>query len=46
MNSDVMRMIRVPATRRLTFDAKKVRFKFYLYILKMRLIYWFVKCLN
>lgn len=46
MNKDVMRMIRVPATSKLTFEAKKVRFKFYLYILKMRLICWLVRCLN
>jgi len=46
INKEVIRIIRVPAMRKLMFDAKKVRLQFYLYILKIRTICLEVRFLN
>lgn len=46
MKREVTRIMRVPATRRLILLAKKVRLEFCLYILKMRIIWLFVRFLN
>jgi hypothetical protein len=46
MNREVIRIMRVPATRRLTLDAEKVRVVFCLYILNIKTICLFVSYLN